>query len=480
MKKIAIIGAGLGGLTAGALLAKKGHKVTILEQHNIVGGCATTFKRKGGFTCEVGLHEMDGVYTNPSIVKIFEKLDVYKHVKFLKANEFFEVVTKNGTFTMPDGLDEAQNALVARFPKEKDAIKRYFKRITSIGETLKMFQNPSWYHFLLFPFSLIPIFWYKSKTVSDVINKLFQDEELKLILNANVQYYNDSPDTLSFLLHAVAQHSYYEGGGYFIKGGSGTLSNYLAELIRQHGGEVITKAMVTSCSQNSIEYEHKKKSYHFEVDEVISNLSPEQTYGLYGLDYVEKKPLGNSLLTIYLGFSQNLKEVYGERAYSNFIFDEMASVEDFNRMIKQDILEKAFIFVDYSQLDSGLTKDEHKSFGAVTIMDEIKDWEGFTKEEYEAKKEKLIERTLRKLENYYPNISNLVEYAEVGTAKTVKRYIKTPNGTAYGFKPTPKVFFSIPEVKSKKIANLHFVGQWVISGGFSASIASGGLCAKRF
>jgi len=55
-KTITIIGGGLGGLTSGALLAKDGHKVTLLEQHNIVGGCATTFKRKGGFTCEVGLH----------------------------------------------------------------------------------------------------------------------------------------------------------------------------------------------------------------------------------------------------------------------------------------------------------------------------------------------------------------------------------------------------------------------------------------
>lgn len=41
-----IIGSGLGGLTAGTLLALWGKKVLILEQHYIPGGCATTFKRK--------------------------------------------------------------------------------------------------------------------------------------------------------------------------------------------------------------------------------------------------------------------------------------------------------------------------------------------------------------------------------------------------------------------------------------------------
>jgi len=43
MKTIVVIGGGLGGLTAAALLAQDGYKVTLLEQHTIVGGCATTF-----------------------------------------------------------------------------------------------------------------------------------------------------------------------------------------------------------------------------------------------------------------------------------------------------------------------------------------------------------------------------------------------------------------------------------------------------
>jgi all-trans-retinol 13,14-reductase len=56
---VIIIGGGLGGLTAGAKLAKEGKKVLLIEQHYIPGGCATTFKRKD-YIMEVGLHELDG------------------------------------------------------------------------------------------------------------------------------------------------------------------------------------------------------------------------------------------------------------------------------------------------------------------------------------------------------------------------------------------------------------------------------------
>jgi len=127
-------------------------------------------------------------------------------------------------------------------------------------------------------------------------------------------------------------------------------------------------------------------------------------------------------------------------------------------------------------VDSALTKDTSNSFGVICLSDFIEEWQNLSEDDYKIKKQNLIDVALSKLEMYYPNIKELVEYAEVGTAKTVHRYIKTPNGTAYGFKPTPKQFFKIPKVKSDKINNLYFVGQWVIAGGFSPAISSGGLC----
>ncbi len=134
--------------------------------------------------------------------------------------------------------------------------------------------------------------------------------------------------------------------------------------------------------------------------------------------------------------------------------------------------------MDYSQIDSGLT-DASKSFGAICTTDYLSDWEGLGKEAYRQKKQEVLESYLNLLEAEYPNIRKHIEFAEVGTAKTVQRYLKTPQGTAYGFAPTNQQFFRTPEVKSKKLNNLYFVGAWVIGGGFTPAILSGGLCCRE-
>ena len=50
-----VIGSGIGGMTAAALLAKLGRRVLVLEQHNIPGGFTQTFKRPG-YRWDVGVH----------------------------------------------------------------------------------------------------------------------------------------------------------------------------------------------------------------------------------------------------------------------------------------------------------------------------------------------------------------------------------------------------------------------------------------
>ncbi len=480
MKKITIIGAGLGGLTAGALLSKEGYQVTILEQHYAVGGCATTFKRKGGFTCEVGLHETNAVFDDRSKKEIFAALGVYDQIEFVRPSEFFRVSSSSIDFTMPDDIEKAIAALCAKYPDEEKGIKEYFRLIKSISvEYDKLPYTPKW-KLMLFPLFFKHIVKYRTASVREVMDGLMENEALKLVLNTNIGYYTDTIKDFSFLFHASAQHSYFKGGGWYIKGGSQKLSDYLASFIKENGGEIITNAEVIKINHSqkkctTITYSHKNEEKELSTDIVISNLAPSSTYKLADVAYTEQKKTASSLLTIYIGFKRNLKSLYGKRAYSTFFLRDAKSIDDYDKKIQGDLVNRGMVFVDYSQIDSGLT-DESKSFGAMCTTDYLADWKDLSEEEYKQKKEDVLQSYLALLETEYPNIKEHIEFTEVGTPKTIQRYIKTPNGTAYGFAPNKEQFFRTPEVVSKELNNLYFVGAWVIGGGFSPAISSGGMC----
>ena len=483
MKNIVIIGAGLGGLTAGALLSKKGYKVTILEQHNKVGGCATTFKRNGNFACEVGLHAMDAAFTDKKKKWILDELKVYDNIEFIKPNEFFRIKSDTIDFIMPDKKEKAIVKLTDKYPKEAQAIKKYFTLIDSICNEYDNLPNISWWQFILFPFIYKNIFKYKTKSVKEVLDSFIKNEELKLILNTNVGYYHDTVDKFSFLYHSIGQNSYFTGSGWYIKGGSQKLSNYLASIIKSNNGKVVTIANAVKIKLNgnaatSIVYEHKKEKVEIFSDILISNLSPSQTYKIAGITYKEDKKIASSLLTIYIGFNKNIKNIYGQKPYSTFLLRDIRSIKDYDNSIKNEITKRGFVFVDYSQIDSNLT-DENKSFGAICTTDYLSDWRNLAKNEYELKKKDILKSYLSELEKEYPNIKEYIEFAEIGTAKTMNRYLKTPEGTAYGFAPNNRQFFRIPQIKSKKLRNLYFAGAWVIGGGFSPAIISGGMCFDR-
>jgi C-3',4' desaturase CrtD len=72
---IVVIGAGIGGLTAAALLARQGYSVLIADQAWVPGGCASTFKRRG-FAFDVGATQVAGLEPGGIHHRIFEALDI--------------------------------------------------------------------------------------------------------------------------------------------------------------------------------------------------------------------------------------------------------------------------------------------------------------------------------------------------------------------------------------------------------------------
>ena len=74
-RKVVVIGAGIGGLTAAALLAHWGYAVRVFDQAGVSGGCASTFKRRG-FTFDVGATQVAGLEPGGIHHQIFAELDL--------------------------------------------------------------------------------------------------------------------------------------------------------------------------------------------------------------------------------------------------------------------------------------------------------------------------------------------------------------------------------------------------------------------
>ncbi|MBD1872843.1 C-3',4' desaturase CrtD [Nodosilinea sp. FACHB-131] len=74
-RRVVVVGAGIGGLTAAALLARRGYAVRVFDQARVAGGCASTFKRRG-FTFDVGATQVAGLEPGGIHHQIFGELDL--------------------------------------------------------------------------------------------------------------------------------------------------------------------------------------------------------------------------------------------------------------------------------------------------------------------------------------------------------------------------------------------------------------------
>ncbi len=471
MFDIIVIGGGLGGLTAGAKLAKSGKKVLLIEQHDRPGGCATTFKRKG-FTLEVGLHEMDGLHGSDMKTRIFRDLGILETVDFIKVPEFYRFVNGRRDVVVSHDPEEMVRRLTDLFPSEKNGIEAYFHQVMNIRQIMKQNELDT------------------GMTVGRFMDSIISDEDLKLILLGNLGYFDEDPYSLSLGYYCMAQNSYYTGGGNFIKGGSQVLSNALAGVITENGGEVLLNHRVTGIQVEAglatgVSYQKNGGGEILAATarDIIANASiPQVGDSLLPVDfqnfrnsYSNLTP-GASLLTVYFGFKTSPANL-GHHQYSTFVFDpSVRNQADVLQNNRGPFETRSFTFVDYSQIESGLAP-EGKAVGSICCIDSPAEWERLPSKAYKARKKEVEEIFCNRLEKLIPGISEIIEYCEVGTAKTVQRYTLNPRGAVYGFAQTPgRVSTRI----ASPLDNLYFASAWTqTGGGFSGAIFSGYLCAME-
>ena len=143
-----IIGSGLGGLTAGALLAADGYSVCLLERNFSLGGAASVYKF-GELAVEASLHQTsDPRNTRDVKHNLLSRLGILEEIEWQSTGPLYEV--RGGPlaepFELPSGFACAYDALATRFPDKSTSIKNFLGDLEKIHDsfwTLKQARQES-------------------------------------------------------------------------------------------------------------------------------------------------------------------------------------------------------------------------------------------------------------------------------------------------------------------------------------------------
>lgn len=253
---VIVIGAGIGGLTAGALLAKAGKQVLVVEKEERPGGWARDL-RHGTYHFEPAVHLiMGGSRTSPVgqglVDAVLDHLHVRDRCQFLRAEPFYRVQFPDLSLDVPTGREAFLDAHARHFPGSRRGLTELTELCAKIyRESVSFPIQPRLSDLALMPFRHRRIFRHANDTVGRVLNRHVDDARLKTAYTALWPYLGLPPSRVSFLAWALMMASYIEEGAFFCGGGFQRLADVFAEALESHGGTLVVGEEVKQiCVEN--------------------------------------------------------------------------------------------------------------------------------------------------------------------------------------------------------------------------------------
>ena len=475
-----VIGAGNGGLVGALNLAKSGKKVLLLEKHNIPGGCGTTFIR-GRYEFDVGLHTLWGIGTDEKkghVRKIFEELDVYDKIEFIRQDELYTInILDKLELPIPFYKDKFLATLQSFSPEEKDNIIKFQELNEAIAQEFYRLYDELGGEINSENFPLI--FEIGTRPAMEVMDEYIKNPIVKMIYSVYLGTLGIPPKILPYLLFGF---SYEMNTGHHVKGGAQSISNALVEEFERCGGTVIYNAEVSrvEVEENHVTGASLSDGRSFKAESILCNANKMRTYiDLIDEDKVPEevfsdlkvsKP-GITTFGIYLGLNCSAEEA-GLKHEISFAIDRGGTKDPYGAK-NYDADNINLAFVDCHNIDNPEYSEEGTCVLTVLVGQNFDSWVEMPPESYHENKFRLTGKTLEMIDKFYPNVREHIEEMEISTPLTHMRYLGTPGGEIYAGESFLKDYIVNRFNVKSPIKGLYFCGASIILGGFNTTYMSG-------
>ena len=487
---VIIIGAGNGGLTAGALLSKQGRSVLILEQSERIGGCCSTFE-KDGYHFDVGASIVEVIR---GIEIAFEMLGTtfQKEVELISCDPVMTIIDRDGSrITYPlsiDGTAEVIASLSAEDGKRwydfvaymaefvEVALDTFFTEpADTMGDMLRMAQKDR--RLLKF----LPLFLH---SYQDVIQSYFKDERVLKTMGYQSLYFGHPPAVIpgAFALIPYTEHM----GIYYPRGGMIQIPEAFRRVGEKLGMEVRLNTLVKRVMVRNRRAHGVVLADGTEITArvIVSNINARTLYlDMIGADHlpalarigIKSYRYSKAVPMIYVGvdYTPPLK------SHHNII---AITPEGVNRYWRENVEqgrlpEENFGLICWSShADPTLAPAGHHVLNLIP--------EGFyhlAGTDWDKEKPRFIERTLRYLDSFaVPGLMDHIKVVECATPLDFERRLLLPEGAIYAFQQdlSAAAIFR-PSARSKSIQSLYLTGSSTHpGGGVPTTISSGVIAAK--
>lgn len=485
---VIVIGAGISGLVAAALLSKQGLKVIVCERDIHPGGCAASFEKEG-YRFAVGATVAMGLEPGGLVRQIYNELGLSPN--YVEVNPAIRVYLEDRVADVKTKPHEWQQELKKIFPKQEKAKTKFWQEMTNLAAAMYHASN----RFPVMPIKhindlldtakaahpkLLPLLPKLNKTIKDRLEHYQIDDPIhKAFIDGQLI---DAMQTSSD--HCVATSGafaldIYRYGCQYKTGGLSSVAQDLADYITQRGGEIAYATRVKEImsenksikgvSTNQGEIHAKLLISAIPLSNTSDLLKPDQAKQLTKRANNQAEMWG--AFTLYMGVDESaLTE-------KNGYYSQVTETENYH--------DGGNLLISISP-DWDITRAPQGK-RAITVSTHVnaQHWLELAqnKEAYEKAKQQLEEKLLCQIERVHPNIRKGIEYFKSGSPRTFKQFTLRDGGTVGGFPQTLKdANFNAPSHRTD-IKGLFLAGDTIFPGqgilGASVSGFNAARSAKR-
>lgn len=471
-KSAVIIGGGLGGLFCGAILAKEGVEVTVIEKNQTVGGGLQSFTRFGE-VFDTGMHVISGMQPGGSIRRICEYLGIWDQIVVCDVDpnhtDDLYFAEDKTSYRIAQGKEAYVDALAEKFPDQRENLQRYVEAMFKLVSELDLIQlrpssdQSSLLHSEEFMMS-----------ASDFVARYITDERLRSVVAYINPLYGGKDGMTPAYIHAIVSTLYINGPSRFA-GGSHLFAQALCSVIEEHGGKIIVNDGVAKVytQERLITHVTTRKGKEYSADYYICAIHPCTFIRLLDDPSALPKAFRNRMDEIpnsYSAFVLNLKLKPNTFRYFNhtgYYMSRYDEIWNFGR--ENHTWPLGFLYMTPPEIEQG----EYSTKMIITApmtWDKVKAWEdttvGHRGADYEAWKRVCMELLLDRMEEMFPDFRQCIEAVNTASPLTIRDYYGVKEGSMCGFSKDYKnmLLTHIPVVT--KVRNLLLTGQNINLHGF--------------